>query len=253
MRFFLLASGSKGNSIFVESGNTRILIDAGISANKVRQALAVRDISAETISHIILTHAHSDHTRGVGVFANRYRIPVVGHPETLDEIARLLKPGQQTMAVEEPFQLEDFHFTPFAVPHDCYPTMGYIIRDGRKSLAICTDIGIVTNEIRRHLNGVNGLVLESNHDPEMLMNGPYPWHLKERVGGRQGHLSNQDAGKLLTEIDHGQLRHVILAHLSDQNNTAEMALRTVQKIVGPAFPARITVAEQRTASPMFSL
>lgn len=253
MKYCILASGSKGNSIFIESAYGRFLIDVGLSARQIEQRLLSREIDPASIDAIILTHAHSDHVRGVGVFANRHKIPVLGHPATLDNITHLLKPGQDVQPRFERFQLKDVTFTPFRVSHDCDPTVGYLIQENSKVFGICTDLGVVTEEVKTHVRQANALVLESNHDPAMLLSGPYPWELKERIAGRTGHLSNHNAGELLKEILHASLQHVILGHLSDENNTARLARETVLEYVGISQEEIIDVIEQKTVSEMFTL
>ncbi len=253
MKYFLLASGSRGNSLFVQSANGRFLIDVGLSATQVSQILVKKDIDPTSVDAILLTHSHSDHTRGVQVFANRYKIPIYAHPETLIAIERHLKPGQVTESVEAAFQIKDVQFQPFRLSHDCDPTHGYLVKTGGKTLALCTDTGIVTDKVKSMLQNVDAIILESNHDPRMLANGPYPQHLKERVSGRTGHLSNQDAGELLQEIMHTGLRQIVLAHLSDKNNTPGLALRTVLDCLGPQYEDRIYVARQRSVSETFIL
>jgi len=253
MKYCILASGSKGNSIYVESQDARFLIDVGLSAKQIEQRLQTRSIDPASIDAIVLTHAHSDHVRGVSVFAKRYQIPVYGHPDTLASITRFLKPAQPVEPRVEPFQIKNIHFTPFRVSHDCDPTVGYLIENDGKVFSICTDLGVITDDVLRHVEKANALLLESNHDPEMLMGGPYPWDLKERIAGRQGHLSNHNAGEVLYEIFGNQLDHVVLGHLSDKNNHPELALKTVQKYVGRQHAGRVTVIEQKTVSEMFSL
>jgi phosphoribosyl 1,2-cyclic phosphodiesterase len=253
MRYCILASGSKGNSIFIESAYGRFLIDVGLSARKIEQRLLSREIDPATIEAIILTHAHSDHVRGVGVFANRHKLPIYAHPTTLDNITHLLKPNQEIRSCFEPFRLKDVTFTPFRVSHDCDPTVGFLIRENSKVLGICTDLGVVTEDVKQHIRQANALLLESNHDPEMLLNGPYPWELKDRIAGRTGHLSNNNAGELLAEILHSGLRQVILGHLSEENNTPEIALETVLDYLGGSLRGMINVIEQKTVSEMFTL
>ncbi len=253
MKYCILASGSRGNSIYVEAGNTRFLIDVGLSARQIELRLAARHIDPAGLDAIVLTHAHRDHVRGVGVFANRFQLPVYAHPDTLDGITRLLKSGQSVAPQVEPFRIGEAHFTPFRLSHDCDPTVGFLIEHGGKILGICTDLGVVSEEVCRHVERANALLLESNHDVEMLHNGPYPRELKERISGRLGHLSNLDAGELLYEVFSNRLDHVILGHLSEENNHPELALQTVVSRVGRQYAGRFTVMEQKTVSEMFEI
>ncbi|MCB0304274.1 MAG: MBL fold metallo-hydrolase [Calditrichaeota bacterium] len=253
MKYCILASGSRGNSIYVEGRDTRLLIDVGLSAREIENRLRSKNLDPAAIDAVILTHAHNDHVKGVGVFANRYKIPVYGHPETLDGITRLLKPGQKVQATNGPFQFRSIHLTPFRVPHDCEPTHGFLVQEDGRVLAICTDLGYVTPDIRAHLKQAHALILESNHDPEMLMGGPYPFHLKDRIAGRTGHLSNHNAGELLQELIGPHIRQVVLGHLSNENNTPELALNTVRRYISPEYHSRLSVIEQRTVSEVYHL
>lgn len=253
MQYCILASGSKGNSIFVESYYGRVLIDVGLTARQIELRLQSRDVEPDSIDAVVLTHAHRDHVRGVGVFANRYKIPIYAHPDTLDSITPLLKRNQVVHPWQGPFEIVGLRFTPFRLPHDCDPTVGYLIEENGRVLGLCTDLGVVTEEVRRHVRQAQALILESNHDSHLLMTGPYPWHLKERIAGRGGHLSNDEAGELLREILHPGIGQVVLGHLSDENNTPELALTTALRYVGQAGEALIEVIEQRTVSRMFSL
>lgn len=253
MRYCILASGSRGNSIFIETQYSRILVDVGLSARKIENLLKSKEIDPGSIESIVLTHAHTDHVRGVGQFAYKYKLPIYAHPETLDAITSKLKPGQKIEPWKEAFYVKDALFTPFHLSHDCYPTFGYLIRENSKSLAICTDLGVATERVSEHLRSANILILESNHDPMMLMNGNYPWHLKERIASRVGHLSNVEAGELVRRIFNLNMEKVILAHLSEDNNTSQMALDTVLEIAGNDLETYIDVIGQRHISEVFQL
>ncbi len=253
MKFCILASGSRGNSIYVEGSNSHVLVDVGMSAREIERRLASRELSPESIGAVVLTHAHGDHVKGVGVFANRYKIPVYGHPDTLDATTKRLKKGQSVVPINGPFEINGLRFTPFRVPHDCEPTHGYLINDSTSMLAICTDIGYVTDTVKSHIRQANALILESNHDSDMLMNGPYPFDLKARIDGRGGHLSNHHAGELLNEIIGPQLRRVVLGHLSNENNTPEKALNTVRSHLASEYHSRIHVIVQKTVSEIYSV
>ncbi len=251
MNFCILASGSKGNSIFVETEAVRILIDVGLSARQIENRLREIHVEPESIDAIVLTHDHNDHVRGVGVFARRFNVPVYGHPQTLDNITHLLR-GQETLVPwHEPFRIADLHLTPFPLSHDSDPTVGYSIDHQGRRLVICTDLGVISSVVKEHVSRANALLLESNHDPELLMQGPYPWHLKERIASRVGHLSNHNAGVLLREVWNGYLERVILGHLSEENNRPTLALETVLDYVGNALEAHLSVIEQKTISPVF--
>lgn len=253
MRYCILASGSKGNSTFIETNYARILVDAGLSAKKIEDRLKKLDVDPQSIDSIVLTHAHADHVRGAGQFAHKFKLPIYAHPETLDEITGQLKPGQKIEPWQGAFYIKDAFFTPFPLSHDCFPTFGYLIQENSRVLAICTDLGVATESVKEHLRKSSALILESNHDPMMLMGGTYPWQLKERIASRVGHLSNIEAGELIQEIFHSNMERIILAHLSEDNNTTQIALDTVLDIVGDRLESFIGVIEQRRMSDMFKL
>jgi phosphoribosyl 1,2-cyclic phosphodiesterase len=252
IRYCVLASGSKGNAFFLEANHTRFLVDVGLSARQIELRLRSREIEPESIDAIVLTHAHRDHVQGVGTFANRHKIPVIGHPDTLDDITRFLKPNQSVQPEGGEFVVNGVKFTPFPVPHDCEPTHGFLIEAAAKKIAICTDLGMPTQTVLQHISKANILLVESNHDEEMLRSGPYPWELKDRIAGRFGHLSNKAAGELLYEIRGLHIEHIILGHLSDENNTPELAGKTVLAHLGNAYKSRMTVMVQKEVSEMFS-
>lgn len=253
MRYCILASGSKGNSTFLETQYARILVDVGLSAKKIEDRLRKLDVDPQSIDSIVLTHAHTDHVRGVGQFAFKHKIPIYAHPDTLDEITQRLKPDQKIEPWQESFYIKDVSFTPFNLSHDCYPTFGYLIQENSKTLAICTDLGVATESLKEYLQKANVLILESNHDQKMLLNGTYPWYLKERIASRVGHLSNLEAGELLLSIYTANLEKVILAHLSEDNNTSQRARNTVLEIVGNHLESYIDVIEQRKMSDIFQM
>lgn len=228
-------------------------MDVGLSAKKIEDRLKKLEIEPESIDSIVLTHAHTDHVRGVGQFAYKFKVPIYAHPETLDEITTRLKPAQKIEAWQGTFYIKDAYFTPFLLSHDCDPTFGYLIQENSKVLAICTDLGVTTENVKEHLRKSSAIILESNHDPMMLMGGTYPWRLKERIASRVGHLSNIEAGELIQEIINSSLEKVILAHLSEENNTAQIALDTVRGVVGDQLESVIGVIEQRRMSEMFEL
>ncbi|NOX37639.1 MAG: MBL fold metallo-hydrolase [Calditrichaeota bacterium] len=253
MRFCILASGSRGNSVFIESDYARVLVDVGLSARQIELRLRGIGVDPSSIDAIVLTHDHTDHVRGVGVFARRFGVPIYGHPDTLDNITYLLRNQETIQPWHREFFIKDLGFWPFPLPHDSYPTVGYLVEHHQRYLAICTDLGVATEEVKQHLQEANAILLESNHDPEMLLNGPYPWHLKERIASHVGHLSNHNAGELLNAVLHPGVQQVILGHLSEENNTAQLALQTVLEYLPTTVHDQVTVIEQRQVSPVFQL
>jgi len=225
MRFASLGSGSKGNALLIEAGNTLIVLDCGfglaeVSARMARLALAPGDLDA-----IIVTHEHGDHGGGVGKLSARHGIPVYLTRGTCSGLGREGRAitGPKFIDAYTPFAIGDALVTPYTVPHDAREPVQFVISDGAARLGVLTDAGCPTPHITRVLSGVDALVLECNHDTEMLENGPYTAQLKRRIGGRLGHLSNEAAGEIVRAMDCSRLKHVIAAHLSEKNNTPELA------------------------------
>ncbi len=234
MKVTVLASGSKGNCCYVEGDSGSLLVDAGISAKETLRRLDCAGVDKERISAILLTHEHSDHIRGVDVLARRLRVPVIGTPGTISAFEAYLSkknrspkpkilPVMETQKVTEVFDISGFSVEMFSTYHDACDPSGFCIREGDTIFGFCTDTGRVTAKIREKLAKCDGIVLESNHCPYMLEHGRYPAFLKQRIRDPdRGHLSNEAASECLKSIgcDAGQ---VILAHLSEENNTPEKA------------------------------
>jgi len=243
--FCVLASGSKGNAVYVSDGETSLLIDAGLSGREIEKRLRDRNLSPEGIDAIVVSHEHGDHIRGVGVISRRFHVPVYLTEGT--EKAACAGLGRVQSAIHfkpgRSFAIGTLNLHPFALPHDAADPSGFTIECQGAKLGIATDLGVAPAMIRTHLADCDALVLEANHDPQMLAQGPYPWPLKQRIAGRTGHLSNQDSRDLLGRICHPGLRHVVLAHLSETNNTPECALNVVVQGLGTCR-AQMTVARQ---------
>lgn len=232
MRVCLLASGSKGNAIFVEVGDTRLLVDAGLSAREITSRLASIGVDGNDIDAILISHEHTDHTRGAGTLARKLKIPLLASYPTSRESARIL--GKMTCVEFEsgyPFAIKDIQIDPFPITHDACDPVGFVIESHEGKVGIATDLGCATGLVRDKLKGCRMLVLESNHDEEMLLNGPYPWHLKQRIKSRHGHLSNEDSAALLDELVHHGLAAVFLAHLSEVNNDPAVALDVTERLL----------------------
>jgi phosphoribosyl 1,2-cyclic phosphodiesterase len=230
----VLASGSKGNAVFVSDGSTSILLDAGLSGIEMERRLESRGLDPERIDAIVVSHEHSDHIQGVGVLSRRYRLPVHITRKTFQAAETVL--GKIHMPVYfscgNPFCIGSLAIHPFSISHDAADPAGFTISGNGARLGIATDLGIATAMVREHLKGCDLIVMEANHDSRMLTEGPYPWPLKQRVKSREGHLSNDDARALLSEVKQDRLKHVILAHLSEINNTHEKAVSTVGEAIG---------------------
>ena len=225
-----LASGSKGNSLFVSCRNSSVLIDAGLSGIEIERRLKSVNINPESLTAILITHEHSDHVKGAGILSRRFDIPVYITQKTY-QAARNLGKIEHLHFFEcgSPFEIDQILVSPFSVSHDAEDPAGLTLEYNGHKIGIATDLGIVTNLVKEYLKNSNILYLEANHDPKMLINGSYPWHLKQRIKSRIGHLSNIDAKTLVSELKTDHLKHVILAHLSEENNCPEKAVLEVSK------------------------
>jgi len=240
----MLASGSKGNAIYISDGKTALLIDAGLSGIKIERRLASRGLDPQQLQGIIVSHEHSDHVQGVGVLSRRFKLPVYISRKTAAAAQQIGNPhGTVFFKCGSPFQVKDLRIHPFSLSHDASDPAGFTIQSNGLKLGIATDLGIASSVVKQHLKGCSALILEANHDPDMLINGPYPWPLKQRIQGRSGHLSNDTSRTLLEELVHDKLEHVILAHLSETNNTPRKALLAFEPLLSRAG-ARLHVATQ---------
>ena len=233
MRFTSLGSGSSGNALVVESGRTRVMMDCGFSTADTKARLERAGLSPADISAIVVTHEHDDHLGGVARFAQRYAIPVYLTRGT----AQWLPPEFPAVLVHcieshRPFAVNELAVDPFPVPHDAREPVQFVFSDGDARLGVVTDLGTITQHVVEKLSGCHALVIECNHDLDMLMTGPYPDGLKRRVSGRFGHLCNADSGRLVAALDRGKLRHLIAAHLSQQNNTPALAIAALARAAG---------------------
>lgn len=234
MRMASIASGSSGNCIYIGSDGTHILVDAGISNKRIQHGLNEIGLDGHDVDGIFITHEHSDHIKGLGVLSRKFHIPVYGTQETLEEIASLRSLGEFDRSLLKPivpdmdFTLGDLSVRPFKIDHDAVNPVAYRVSCGSKSVAVATDMGHFDQYIIDNLQGLDALLLESNHDVRMLETGPYPYYLKRRILGDYGHLSNENAGRLLTCVLHDKLKKIFLGHLSKENNFAELAYETVR-------------------------
>ncbi len=234
MRLCSIASGSSGNCIYVGSDNTHILIDTGISKKRIDEGLAELGLSGEQIDGILITHEHSDHIQGLGVFSRKYEVPIYATRGTIRGIQEYKCLGKMpegiyhSVAKDETFEIGDLKIKPFAISHDANEPSGYRVETEDKAIAVATDLGIYDDYTIENLKDLNGIILEANHDIHMLEVGPYPYYLKQRVLGNHGHLSNELSGRLLCNILHDKLKYIMLGHLSKENNYPELAYETVK-------------------------
>ena len=231
MRFASLGSGSRGNSLVVQHQNTTVLVDCGFSTKEVRRRLGNLQLEVESISAIVVTHEHTDHISGVGGLARKYQIPVYATQGTSMASPWGDIPCEHQVTPDQPVEIGSLEFWPFPVPHDARQPCQYVVSEGSRRLGILTDTGSITPHITSQLSQCDAMVLECNHDLEMLYGGDYPEHLKQRIISYYGHLSNQQAAELLRSIDVTRLKHLVAAHLSEKNNTASLARQTLSNAV----------------------
>jgi len=249
----ILGSGSRGNAVYVSDGATAVLVDAGFSAREIDRRMRARGLDPAGLDAILVTHEHTDHVRGIERLVRRHRLPVYLTAGTFQEAAALHElPDVCQIACGREFRINTLAVRPFSISHDARDPAGFTIGANGSRIGIATDLGHVTALVREHLRGCRLLILEANHDPELLMNGPYPWFLKQRIRGRTGHLSNQESGDLLADILHPGLEQVVLAHLSETNNRPERALAEVAARLSGA-PVRLTAASQGIPSALLTL
>jgi len=253
MFFSVLGSGSQGNSIYIESGPTAILVDAGFSGKEIASRLKSIHRRIEDLDAIFVTHEHQDHIHGVGVVSRRCQIPVYSNYKTVKAGEKLLGNLFKHSEFETggSIQLQELHIRSFAISHDAADPVGFCINNGKTIIACCTDTGKVSSLVQQRLVGCNVLILEFNHDLQMLKEGPYPLALQQRVRSDHGHLSNNDAAVFLQTLIHDQLQYVVLAHLSATNNHPHLAMMAARGVIENSSVTtnlQLRVATQNVAS-----
>ncbi len=237
MEFCALASGSRGNAVYVGAGGRGVLVDAGLPGREIERRLAAAGLEDRRIEAVVVTHEHRDHLAGVGVWCRRFRVPAWMTPACREAAEAVLGPRAlrgvevREFAAGEAFEVAGLEV--LAVPgcHDAADPVALRLSDGASVLGLATDLGFVPQAVRHALEGCDGLYLESNHDEERLFNGPYPWFLKQRIRSRHGHLSNGDCARLVNEVLHPGLRAVVLGHLSETNNEPHLAYGCTQEVL----------------------
>lgn len=235
MRFCSLYSGSSGNAIFVASDNTRLLVEAGLSAKKIIEALHSIGEKPSEICAILVSHEHSDHIKGAGIMSRRFNLPIYASEGTWKAMERMIGPvlecNKRVFSSYAPFDIGDITVTPFPIPHDANEPVGYSFSSAGRKATIATDIGHISMELLSNFEDSDLLLLESNHDLEMLKIGPYPWPLKKRIAGKHGHLSNDAAGEVVAYMAERGTKRFLLGHLSKENNFPELAYQTVCNVL----------------------
>ncbi len=265
MRLCSIASGSSGNCIYVGSKATHLLVDVGISGKRTECGLNSLGVAARDLDGILITHEHADHISGLGVMARKYGIPIYATGGTIKAIQACKSVGaidsNLFYEVKEDVKLviKDLTINPMKISHDAAQPVAYRIAHGKKKVGICTDLGVYNDYTVECLRGMDALLLEANHDVNMLQVGPYPYYLKQRILGERGHLSNENSGRLLSRILHDKLQTIILGHLSHENNLPQLAYEAVRMEItlgdNPynANDFRMMVAERNEPSPVVNI
>lgn len=232
MQVHVLASGSTGNAVFLDFKHTKILVDAGISTRRIKNSLAELGVSIEELDGIMITHEHRDHVSGLATMTKKYNVPIYASMNTWGSMyCRDLLPEECCKVLTKSLHVGEVKIEPFSISHDAADPVGFRFFSENLKYSVVTDLGFVSDEVRKAIALSDILVLESNHDIEMLENGPYPWHLKKRILSNRGHLSNYDAGWTLARLEKKPTMQVFLAHMSKKNNDPELAMETVSTIL----------------------
>ncbi|MBU3091067.1 MBL fold metallo-hydrolase [Clostridium sp. CM028] len=234
MIFCPLYSGSSGNSIFVASENTKILVDAGMPGKSIESALKEINQDPNDIDGIFITHEHSDHIKGAGIISRRYNIPIYANENTWEAMKikiGKIKENNIKIINNNSVDIKDMHIINYNISHDAAAPIGYALYSGNKKACIATDLGYFSDEVKNMIKDADVILLESNHDVEMVKFGPYPYPLKRRILSNMGHLSNDACGKAIVEIMNDKQKHIFLGHLSKTNNYPDLAYQTVVNIL----------------------
>jgi len=252
LQFASLGSGSAGNSLLVRSANTTLLLDCGFTLRETLVRLGTLSVDPTEIDGVLISHEHGDHTRGVGPFSRKFNVPVWMTPGTAGACRDTRFPTLRTFSAHEAFSIGDITLDPFPTPHDAAESCQFVFSFRESRFACLTDLGACTAHVMQKVSGVDAMLIECNYDSDMLENGPYPPGLQARIRSNWGHLGNEQAGELLAQLDHSGLRHVLLGHLSERNNTSELAMETVCRYVNSGRE-RLQVLEQDACSQWITL
>ena len=262
MKLCSIRSGSKGNAVLVYTEKTRLLLDCGISGKTATEGMAELGIAPETVDGILITHEHADHISGVGILSRRYGLKVFANQKTWDAMEPVLGKIEAENKIvfdrESAFEVGDIRVNPFAIPHDAADPVGYSLESGGKKISVATDIGVLEESIFRAVKGSSAVLLEANHDCNMLEMGSYPLPLKRRIRGEKGHLSNDEAGFAAKFLFRMGTRQIMLGHLSRENNYPLLAQQTVMNILRESGirlgeELTLTVAPGDTVSPILAV
>lgn len=256
MLTFSCQSGSNGNCIFVQGGRTRVLLDAGISGRQMQQRLALRGQDARGLDALVLSHDHSDHVRSAGIFQRKFGVPIYATAPTARACRGLLGSVDDVrpFTAGQTLEIGELRIHTLPTPHDGVDGVCFVVEHDGRRLGVLTDLGFVFPELEELLPTLDAVYLESNYDPEMLRTGPYPYHLQRRITGDGGHLANAEAACLLRDCTDGRLRWAALAHLSETNNTPDLALQTARDLLrAHRIRDALVVASRYEASPTLEL
>lgn len=253
MRFSVISSGSSANCTYIESQGSSILIDCGLSARKTCERLSALGIKPQAIQAIIVTHEHCDHISGISVFSRQNKIPVYA-TKPVEKFLRKIHAFEEIKSGQE-FSIGKLNIQPFSIPHDAQDPVGFIVKSAGLKFAQATDLGKVTHLVEQAVADAHALVLESNHDLDMLYACSYPWDLKQRIASNYGHLSNLAAAELASNVIHSDLNHLVLGHISENSNTPKIALENMQKslAVHQNYKPNILCAERHAATQLFEV
>jgi phosphoribosyl 1,2-cyclic phosphodiesterase len=232
LRFASLGSGSRGNATLVESSNGLLMVDCGFTLKETQIRLSVLGVNVEDIKVILVTHEHGDHIKGVGPFARKFNVPVYMTHGTAKSEAFGKLPDLQLINTHRSFQIEDVDVRPVAVPHDAKEPCQFVFSKDKKALGLLTDLGSITPFLIEQYRHCDAMMLECNHDSHMLATGSYHQSLKIRVGGNWGHLNNLQAAGLLRELEHERMQHLVICHISENNNTEQLAHEAISEVYG---------------------
>ncbi|WP_281974304.1 MBL fold metallo-hydrolase [Halobacillus litoralis] len=262
LKFSVLASGSTGNAFYIESGEEKILVDAGLSGKKIEGLLEQVNVDPHSLSRILVTHEHSDHIKGLGIMARRYHLPIYANEKTWDamegQLGKLSLDQKFHFSMEETQTFGGIDVESFAVSHDAADPMFFTFHQDGKKVALVTDLGYVSERIKKTVEGADAYIFESNHDVSMLRMGRYPWNVKRRILGDSGHVSNEDCALALTDVITDQTKRIYLAHLSLDNNMKDLAHMSVKNVLeerGFELGTRIQLhdTDPKEATPIFEV
>ena len=254
VEFTILGSGSSGNAAYLEAGNTRLLVDCGFSARQIKQRLATIERIPDRLDGILITHEHTDHVAGLKNLAGKLDIPVYCNRHTSEEISRIHKTSFDFRLFEtgKSFEVGDVGVDTFSVPHDAIDPVGFLLHTPKGRIGVLTDLGHGTRLVANRVRSANVLMLETNHDVDLLRDCPHrPWHLKQRIMGRHGHLSNEGAAEFAETFLHADLHHIFCVHLSGECNTPELATGDIDAMLqrNGATHTQVTITNQTIPSP----